>query len=1416
MSLGRSFHRLISICVLALFCQVASAQNIVINPGFESGTSNWVRRTGGTLQSVTPGRTGSNAARLYNRTSTSHGIEQSMPIASLQNGSLCTGSVWVKTDSPTPVSVELNIQQDDSGADIYSRIGSAQVANVWTEIKGNFGLHITGTLVSLKLYLSGAPSGVEIFADDASFGKVVIPAPDNILVNPAIESNLNGWIANGGATIQYSSASHTGPGCIESTRTAAYQGVAQNMFGKMRVGQTYFVSAWARTDSLVTENVKLTFRRNEGTNPYYTNIASEQVPSGCWVWLSGYYTPQPLLEMTDLLFYAEGPAAGVKLYFDDAYIAPVTGLRKAAANFPGVRLGSIMGTDRWSTNVKFANTHAGHFHLASTENDTKFAGIEGQQNVFNYTKSNGTIDFSQAHGGASRGHCHVWHGDSVPTWVTGVTRTPAEMQSILWNHIDNGTTYCRDRLPYWDVVNEAVVTNGTLRTTATSGAGPTYWYDNPGIGYAADGRKYIAESFKRARMSDPDAKLFYNDFATNFVNSKSTGVYDLIVGLLADGAPVDGIGFQSHFSNSTTFDVASAYTNMLRFQNLGLDIHMSEVDHGLPIDANGFASAADLENQGKLYFDLLGTSLGFSRMKLFQVWGVYDGASWIPGASNNVRGQPLPFDFNFDKKPAFWGMWNALAGQAEKLTVLATSSGDTSTLLADLLLNAASGRRLNANAANDFITLKVEVPFKGSWNIKTGILKTAAAGKFQLAIAPPGSNTFVNVGSVQETYGTANAAAAIDLGTTDFSSAGDWQFRFTVPSKNSSSSGFALTLDYIRISPVSCDPQFTQPLADQSILQNEVLTPTLFIAEDDTAGGSLVVTASSSNPALVPDSNLLISGASPYYTFGATPLPNQVGSSVITLTANDGTRSSSQTFTLTVEVLNDTPTISTIADYTTPEDISLSGIPFTTADLDTPSTALTVQVSSSNTNLVPNENIIATVVPWVSADIGAVAAAGSSVITDSVTIQASGADFYGTADEGHFVYQAMSGDGETVARVTSLQNTNIWAKAGVMMRENLSAGSANAYMHVSATQGVEFSSRVSSGAVTTNTSLAGITAPCWVRLVRSGNTFTGYYAADASGGHGPWIQVGTTATIPGIGTSLMRGLAATSHNDGILGFSTFHNISGPTNRLLTVIPAANQTGTSTLIVTVSDGTSSSSTPFSVTVTPVNDAPMITSINNQQLTTNNSSPPLAFTIADLETSPSLLQVTATTSNPLLVPPSGIAISGSSTNRSVTISPMTGQLGSTTITLTVDDGNLSTAATFLVTVTGTGLETSRFQYYGTASNSGQAADTVDTNGDGERNLLEYATGQNPSASTRAETPAFLESGQLRFSYPRSQLALADGIVFMVESSATLTPFSWNPAPIINQSVTGTGTTRLVTIETPDDSQARKFLRLNVTAP
>ena len=176
--------------------------------------------------------------------------------------------------------------------------------------------------------------------------------------------------------------------------------------------------------------------------------------------------------------------------------------------------------------------------------------------------------------------------------------------------------------------------------------------------------------------------------------------------------------------------------------------------------------------------------------------------------------------------------------------------------------------------------------------------------------------------------------------------------------------------------------------------------------------------------------------------------------------------------------------------------------------------------------------------PWQSSDLGAVGAAGAATYAGGAfTVTGSGADVWGTADEFRYVYQPASGDCDITARVTAVGNTSAWAKAGVMIRESLDANSTHAMTVLTPGNGVALQSRATTGGVSTNVNTTGFTAPSWVRLVRSGNTFTSYRSADGTN----WTTVGS-ATIT-MGSNIYIGLVTVSTSDGALCTATFDNVT---------------------------------------------------------------------------------------------------------------------------------------------------------------------------------------------------------------------------------------------------------------------------------
>ena len=275
-------------------------------------------------------------------------------------------------------------------------------------------------------------------------------------------------------------------------------------------------------------------------------------------------------------------------------------------------------------------------------------------------------------------------------------------------------------------------------------------------------------------------------------------------------------------------------------------------------------------------------------------------------------------------------------------------------------------------------------------------------------------------------------------------------------------------------------------------------------------------------------------------------------------------------------------TVSTGGLYTSPATGTLATVTVTTGALQNTST---VSVVSS---------------PWVSADVGSPALAGSAYDNSGTfTVNGEGNDIWGTADEFHYVYRQIAGDGSIVARVATQQNTAGWAKAGVMIRESTAAGAAHAMMVLTPSNGTAFQWRPSTGASSSNSNTGGRVAPYWVKLVRSGSTISGYSSSNGS----TWsLQSSATVTMA---SSALIGLAVDSAKTSALNTTTFDNVSlmVAANDMLAVNPGApgtvnvlaNDTGPSGATLTVTSFTQGSKGAVvnngggSLTYTPVASA-----------------------------------------------------------------------------------------------------------------------------------------------------------------------------------------------------------------------------------
>jgi hypothetical protein len=477
------------------------------------------------------------------------------------------------------------------------------------------------------------------------------------------------------------------------------------------------------------------------------------------------------------------------------------------------------------------------------------------------------------------------------------------------------------------------------------------------------------------------------------------------------------------------------------------------------------------------------------------------------------------------------------------------------------------------------------------------------------------------------------------------------------------------------------------------------------VGDAETAATSLSVSGTSNNPTVVPTSNIVFGGSGANRTVTITPASNQTGTATITVTVSDGSLTASDSFVVTVTATNTAPTISDVTDQATPEDTATAGIAFTIGDAETAATGLTVTASSSNATLVPNGNVslggtganrTVTVTPagnqsgtatiTLTVSDGALTATDTFVVTvmpvnDAPTIS-NIADATTSQDTPTGALPFTVGDLETAAASLTVSGSS--SNATLVPPGNIIFGGSGANRTVTVTPAIgqtgtaTITVTVSDGALTaSDTFVLTVTAvndPPTISDVADQTT-----AEDTA--------TGAVAFTVGDAETAADSLTVTASSSNPTLMPTANLVLGGSgsSRTLTMTPAANQSGTATITLTVSDGALTASDSFVLTVTAVNDAPTISNIADVTTTQNTATSALAFTVGDLETAAASLTLSASSSNPTLVPVANIVFGGSGANRTVTVTPATGQSGTATLTVTVSDGTLTASDTFVVTVT-----------------------------------------------------------------------------------------------------------------------------------
>ena len=303
-------------------------------------------------------------------------------------------------------------------------------------------------------------------------------------------------------------------------------------------------------------------------------------------------------------------------------------------------------------------------------------------------------------------------------------------------------------------------------------------------------------------------------------------------------------------------------------------------------------------------------------------------------------------------------------------------------------------------------------------------------------------------------------------------------------------------------------------IADQTIDEDDDTGALAFtVGDGQTAASSLLVSGSSSNTTLVPNANIVFGGSGANRTVTVTPVGNGSGASTVTVTVSDGELQASDTFLLTVNAVNDAPTISDVADQTISEDGDTGALAFTVGDAETDASSLIMAGTSSDTTLVPNDNIV----------FGGTGASRTVTVTPA-------SDASGTS-----TITLTVSDG-------SLQNSDTFL---------LTVNAVNDAPTISDVEDQEIDEDGDTGVLNFKVADAE-TPPSSLQVTGSSSN---------------------TTLVPNANITFGTPTAAGA------------------NRTVTVSPAANESGTSTITITVSDGSLSASDSFLLTVNAVNDAPV---------------------------------------------------------------------------------------------------------------------------------------------------------------------------------------------------------------------------------
>lgn len=299
-----------------------------------------------------------------------------------------------------------------------------------------------------------------------------------------------------------------------------------------------------------------------------------------------------------------------------------------------------------------------HFNSIVAENCMKCEVIHPEENRYDFTQADQFVDFGEKNGMAIIGHCLIWHSQLAPWFCVdekGNNVSPEVLKQRMKNHITTIVTRYKGRIKGWDVVNEAILEDGSYRQSKF---------------YEILGEEFIPLAFQYAHEADPNAELYYNDYAMN-MPGKREGVVKLVKKLKERGLRIDAVGMQGHMGMDYP-DINEFEQSIVAYAGAGVKVMVTEWDMSALPTAKQSANISDtvaFQKSLNPYPEALPDSVSEAwnkRMKQFfdlfekhadvitrvTAWGVSDGDSWKNDFPvKGRRDYPLLFDRSYQPKP---------------------------------------------------------------------------------------------------------------------------------------------------------------------------------------------------------------------------------------------------------------------------------------------------------------------------------------------------------------------------------------------------------------------------------------------------------------------------------------------------------------------------------------------------------------------------------------------------------------------------------------------------------------------------------------------------------------------------------------------------------------------------------------------